>query len=197
MFRLKESGLINESDLIRLLAQGNEQAFRKMFDGYSNKLFNYAFRITDNEELAEEIIMDTFLKIWINRADLTSINRFDSYLYTIVRNRAFNAIKRRAHEAVILKDLSLSKSEYEDCTEETVIYNDYRHLLHQAVNQLPPQQRLVYTLSREEGLKYDEIALQTNLSKNTVKAHLKKAVSTLRIVFTNYMVFTIWVCFSF
>lgn len=194
---MKPAGLHNELDLIRLIAQGNEHAFRKIFDYYSNKLYNYAFRITDREELAEEIVMDAFSKIWINRVDLTGIDRFDSYLYTLVRNQAFNAIKRRAHEALIIKELSLTNTEYHDCTEETVIYNDYQQLLHKAVNQLSPQQKLVYTLSRDEGLKYDEIALQMNLSKNTVKAHLKKAVSTLRIIFTNYLVFTIWVYFSF
>jgi RNA polymerase sigma-70 factor (ECF subfamily) len=195
MFRLKQSGLINELDLIHLLAQGNEQAFRKIFDYYSSKLYNYTFRLTHNEELAEEIVMDTFLKIWINRADLASINSFDSYLYTVVRNQAFNAIKRRSHEAAILKELSLSKSEFQDCTEETVIYNDYKHLLHEAVNQLPPRQKLVYILSRDEGLKYDEIANQLELSKNTVKSHLKKAVSTLRIVFTNYIALSIMMYF--
>lgn len=188
---MKQVGLINESNLIGLLAEGNEKAFRKIFNFYSSKLFNYSFRITDNEELAEEIVMDTFLKIWINRADLIAIGRFDSYLYTIVRNQAFNAIKRRAHEAAILRELSLNNSEYHDCTEETVIYNDYKHLLHQAVNQLPPQQKLIYILSRDEGLKYDEIANQLELSKNTVKTHLKKAVSTLRIAFTNYIVLAI------
>jgi len=180
-----------------LVAEGDEQAFRKIFDHYSDRLYNYAFRITDKEELAEEIVMDAFLKIWINRFDLAAINRFDSYLYTVVRNQAFNAIKRMAHEAVIMKELGLSNTEYHDCTEETVIYNDYQQLLYQAVNQLPPQQKLVYILSRDEGLKYDEIALQLKLSKNTVKAHLKKAVSTLRIIFTNYMVLTIGVYFYF
>ena len=194
---MKPAGLHNELDLIRLVAQGDEQAFRKIFDYYSNKLYNYAFRITDKEELAEDIVMDAFLKIWINRVDLTGINRFDSYLYTVVRNQAFNAIKHMAHEAAIIKELGLNNTEYNHCTEETVIYNDYQHLLNQAVNQLPPQQKLVYILSRDEGLKYDEIALQLKLSKNTVKAHLKKAVSTLRSVFTNYMVIAIWVYFSF
>ena len=102
-----------------------------------------------------------------------------------------------AHESAIIKELSLRNTEYQDFTEETVIYNDYQHLLNNAVNQLPPQQKLVYSLSRDEGLKYDEIATRMSLSKNTVKAHLKKAVSTLRIVFTNYMVFIIWVYFPF
>ena len=91
----------------------------------------------------------------------------------------------------------MRNTEYQDLTEETVIYNDYQHILNNAVNQLPPQQRLVYSLSRDEGLKYNEIAEQLNLSKNTVKAHLKKAVSSLRIVFTNYLVFAAWFYFSF
>ena len=194
---MKQASLHNELDLIRLVAQGNEQAFRKIFDYHKNKLYNYVLRITDNEEIAEEIVMDAFLKIWSNRAELIGIDRFDSYLYTLVRNQAFNAIKRMAHESAIIKELSLRNTEYQDFTEETVIYNDYQHLLNNAVNQLPPQQKLVYILSRDEGLKYDEIATRMSLSKNTVKAHLKKAVSTLRIVFTNYMVFIIWVYFPF
>ncbi len=186
---MKTQVLQNELDLLFLVSEGDELAFRKIFNHYSDKLYSYTFRITDNEELAEEIVMDAFMKIWCNREGLSMINHFDSYLFTLVRNQAFTAIKRRAREASIITKLSLSKSEYQDCTEETVIYNEYQHLLSQAVDQLPPQQRLVYSMSRDEGLKYDEIADQLNLSKNTVKAHLKKALSTLRVVFTNYLVF--------
>ena len=184
---MKTQVLHDELELLNLISNGNEIAFRKIFNHYSNRLYSYAFRITDNEELAEEIVMDTFMKIWCSRNELVSVNNFDSYLFTIVRNHAFNAIKRRAHESLIINQLSLSITEYEDCTEDTVVYNDYQHILSKAVNQLPPQQRLVYSLSRDEGLKYDEIANQLNLSKNTVKAHLKKALSTLRIVFSNYL----------
>jgi RNA polymerase sigma-70 factor (family 1) len=194
---LKTKVLHDELELLNLISNGDEIAFRKIFNHYSNRLFSYAFRITDNEELAEEIVMDTFMKIWCNRQELASANNFDSYLFTIVRNHAFNAIKRRTHESLIINQLSLSKTEYEDCTEDTVVYNDYQHILSKAVNQLPPQQRLVYSLSRDEGLKYDEIANQLNLSKNTVKAHLKKALSTLRIVFSNYLLLSfVFLCFE-
>ncbi len=185
---MKQPILQNELELLKQMAEGDEIAFRKIFDHYKNKLFNYSLRITDNEELAEEIVMDAFLKIWCNREALIYINRFDAYLYTIIRNRAFNAIKRRAHEALIISKLSHSTSEYQDCTEETVVYNEYQYLLNKAINQLPPQQKLVYSMSREEGLKYEEIADQLNLSKNTVKAHLKKALSTLRLLVSNFMI---------
>jgi len=192
---LKVQVLQNELELLGLISEGNEHAFRKIFNHYSDRLYTYAFRITDNEELAEEIVMDAFMKIWCNREELAMVNRFDSYLYAIVRNHAFTAIKRRAHESLIINQLSLTKTEYQDCTEDTIVYNEYQHILSNAVNQLPPQQRLVYSLSRDEGLKYDEIADQLNLSKNTVKAHLKKALCTLRIVFSNLMVFAIGILF--
>jgi RNA polymerase sigma-70 factor (ECF subfamily) len=188
---LKTQVLHDELELLGLISNGDETAFRKIFNHYSDRLFSYTLRITDNEELAEEIVMDAFIKIWCNRKDLCLVRQFDSYLYTIVRNRAFNAIKRRSHESSIINHLSLIKTEYEDSTEDTVVYNEYQHIISNAVNQLPPQQRLVYSLSRDEGLKYNEIADQLNLSKNTVKAHLKKALSTLRIVVSNYLVLAI------
>lgn len=188
--------LQNESEILRLVSEGNELAFREIFNHYSSRLYNYTFRITDDEELSEEIVMDAFLKVWCNRQGLCGIVHFGSYLYTLVRNRAFNAIKRRAHEAVIISKLSLSNSEYQDTTEETVIYKEYQHILSQAVNQLPPQQRIVFSMSRDEGMKYEEIANHLNLSKNTVKAHLKKALSTLRLVVSNYLVLNIYILFS-
>lgn len=186
--------LHNEVALIRLTSKGDEQAFKQIFDFYSNRLFAYVFKITNHEEIAEEIVMDVFLKVWTNRSDLAEIGRFDSYLYAMVRNRAFNIIKRIAHEGAIIKELSLNCTEYQQNTEDTVIYNDVKHLLQDAIEKLPPQQKLVFMLSRDEGLKYQEIAEQLNLSKNTVKSHLKKAVSSLRVVFSNYMVFLLWIC---
>lgn len=194
---MKTKNLHNESALLNLVSEGDELAFRVIYDHYSDKLFNYTLKITDSEELSEEIVMDAFLKIWCNREELNKINHFDSYLFRIVRNQALSEIKRRAHEASIIAKLSLSNSEYQDCTQNTVTYNEYDRLLSQAINQLPPQQKLVYSMSRDEGLKYDEIANQLNLSKNTVKAHLKKALSALRVVIANYMVLVFAITYYF
>lgn len=188
--------LQNESEILNLISEGDELAFRKIYNHYSSRLYNYTFRITEDEELSEEIVMDAFLKVWVNRHGLDEIIHFDAYLYTLVRNRAFNAIKRKAQETVIINKLSLNNSEYQDITEETVIYNEYQHILSRAVDQLPPQQRIVFSMSRDEGMKYEEIANHLNLSKNTVKAHLKKALSTLRLVVSNYLVLSIPILFS-
>lgn len=194
---MKFTVLQDELNLLRLVSEGDEQAFRKIFDFYSGRLYTYVYRISGNEEVAEEIVMDGFMKIWVNRTELLQINRFDSYLYTLVRNQAFNSLKRLAHEQSIIKEMSFTNTEYQEFTEQTVIHKDYQDLLNQTVNQLPPQQRQVYMLSKEQGLKYNEIADQLNLSPNTVKAHLKKAVSNVRTVFANYLAAALFICSSF
>ena len=179
----------NETFLLQLTAGGDENAFRRIYDNYRNKLYSYALKLTKKEALAEEIVQDAFLKIWVNRIDLNEVQKFDSYLHTIVRNQCFNCLKRLAHESLLLKELSYSMSDVHNDNEESIIHKDYLQILNLAVKKLPPQQQLVYNLSRNSGLKYDEIATELNLSKNTVKAHLKKALSSIRVVFTAHKTF--------
>ena len=183
------SVVYNEPVLLQLTAAGDENAFRKIFEAYRDKLYSYALRLTEKEALAEEIVQDAFLKIWLNRNELTEVHKFDSYLYAIVRNQCFNCLKRLAHESRLLKELSYSMTEMHNSNEESIVHKDYLQILNLAVKRLPPQQQLVYNLSRNYGLKYDEIATELNLSKNTVKAHLKKALSSIRIVFTAHKTF--------
>jgi len=194
LFDLASDKLHNEFELILLVAQGDERAFSALFQHYKDKLYSYALRLTEEEELAEEMVQDVFMKIWMSRSELKKIESFDAYLYTVIRNKSYNAIKRRAHEAVILKELSLNMTEMQNSTEETVIVNNYQQLLQQVVSQLPPQQKLIYDLSRTQGLKHEEIALQLKISKNTVKVHLVKALHTIRSAFYNHAI-SIGICF--
>jgi RNA polymerase sigma-70 factor (family 1) len=188
LFDLAHHTLHNELETIRLVTQGDEKAFAILFYHYKDKLYTYALRLTDEAELAEEMVQDVFLKIWINRAELKKIDSIDAYLFTIIRNQSYNAIKKRAHEAVILKELSFNMTEMQNSTEETVIVNNYQTLLQKVVSQLPPQQKLIYDLSRSQGLKHEEIAQQLQISKNTVKVHLVKALHTIRSAFYNHAI---------
>jgi len=180
--------LHNEPEIILLVAQGDEKAFATLFYHYKDKLYSYALRLTGEEELAEEMVQDAFMKIWLSREGLKKIESLDAYLFTVIRNKSYNAIKRRAHEAVILKELSFSLTELQNTTEETVIVNNYRNLLQKVVDTLPPQQKLIYDLSRTQGLKHEEIAQQLKISKNTVKVHLVKALYTIREAFYNHAI---------
>lgn len=124
--------------------------------------------------MAEELVHDVFLKIWRNRELLLDIENFPVYLFVISKNAALNALKKIASERLTFTDLELEAgSEPEPSV-------DYRYaLIDEAIDQLPPQQRQVYLLSRHQRLSYNEIALQMGLSKETVKKYLQIATASM------------------
>ena len=178
--------LYNEKEFLQQVVQGDESAFRTVFDHYRDAIYSFALKVTRREAIAEEIVQDVFIKIWINRAGLPAIHHFPDFLYIIARNHTFNALRKLARErklnAVTTEDLSIAGVS----TEAIIIQRDYDRLLQQAVAQLPPQQRLVYTLGRQEGFTREEIAAQLQISPETVKVHMASALRTLRTYFKDH-----------
>ena len=130
--------------------------------------------------LAEEITHEIFIKIWKNREKLDQIDRPEAYILTIAARHTLDHIKRRLNEARMLQRFSASSRADHNDTEEKMMLRDRATLVQQAIDQLPPQQKLVYRLSRHEGLNYEEIARQMNISPNTVRNHLVKALHFIR-----------------
>jgi len=168
------SALNDEKNLLRQVAAGDERAFTKVFDHYHQRLGAHIYRITRSESVAEELVHDVFLKIWRNRELLSEIENFSVYLFVVSKNAALNALKKIAAERAKFTEL-------DDATEgEPEQPNDYRYaLIDEAIDQLPPQQREVYLLSRHQRLSYHEIALQMGLSKETVKKYLQIATASI------------------
>jgi RNA polymerase sigma-70 factor (family 1) len=162
------------------IVNGDEIAFREIFDLFSPKVYGFAMKLTHSAALSEEIVQDVFVKIWVGRESLENVNYFPSYLYTITRNHTFNILKKLAVEERIKKILIRDLAEEQDESQENTLYQEHHHLLVNAVSQLPPQQRLVYSLCHQQGLKYEEVAEQLNISRLTVKTHMQKALRTIR-----------------
>ncbi|SHE40873.1 RNA polymerase sigma factor [Pedobacter caeni] len=162
------------------LKSGDEYAFRKIFDLHYQKLYMFCYRFLKNRQHAEEIVHDALLNVWTNREKIDE-NRFIlPYLYTITRRLALNALRDIATSQKAMDDLWLNMKTLSNETEEIVLLNDLSQFIEDAVNQLPPQQQLVFRMSRYEGLTFDEIAAKLNLSRNTVKNHLVTALKALR-----------------
>lgn len=178
--------LHNENALLDLVAQGDESAFRVVFDHYRDAIFAFSLKVTRHESIAEEIVQDVFLKIWINRSGLGDIRNFADFLYIIARNHTFNSLRSLARERKLLIDTSADLQIAGVSTEAIIVQRDYDRLLLLAVGQLPPQQKLVYTLGRQQGLSREEIAAQLNISPGTVKVHMAQALRTLRAYFKNH-----------
>ena len=174
--------LCTESILVARLSNGDEQAFLALFHAHKNKLFQYSMRYVRCRAVAEDIVQDTFLKIWEHRSGLSSECSFGAYLFRIARNQIFNQFKKAAHHAAYEKfsaDESLENLNHQ--TEWEVFSADYEEHLQKAVEQLPSQRQRIFKLSRTEGLSHEQIAQELNLSKNTVKVQINKALKTIRV----------------
>lgn len=168
------SALNDEEELLRQVAAGDERAFARLFDHYHQRLGAHIFRITRSAPVAEELVHDVFLKIWLNRELLAGVENFAVYLFVVSKNAALNALKKIAAERARFTDLDVA---CEGIPEQP---DDYRYaLIDEAIDQLPPQQRQVYMLSRHQRLSYNEIALQMGLSRETVKKYLQIATASI------------------
>ena len=163
-------------------------AFRILFKQYHPFVHAFSRRITHSEELAEEIVQDVFLKIWLDRERLNTLDDFPAYLNRMVRNHCFNVLRRLATEAKHMAEHLTDFEEADQSTLEDLDYEEVKRILDEAVESLPPQQKRVYLLCHQEGLKYEAAAAQLNLSPQTVHAYMKEALRKIRTHFKNYSV---------
>jgi RNA polymerase sigma-70 factor (ECF subfamily) len=178
---LQTGGEHNTKELLGQIAVGSETAFAELFRLYHPKIYEVGMMLTRSHELAEELVQDVFLKIWLIKDQLPGINDFPSYLFIMARNRAYLTLRRKINlQKITAGSLSSDMPAYSMETEEQIIYNDYRKLAEQAISRLPVRQQEVYRLSKLQGLKREEVAVRLGIQPATVKEHLAKAVKNIR-----------------
>jgi RNA polymerase sigma-70 factor (ECF subfamily) len=170
----------NEEELLAFIAQGDELAFTRLFDNYRDRIYSIAFRIIHSTTIAEEIVQDVFLKIWLRRARLIEVQNFNAYLFVVTRNHVYKALKQIAKNyeltAFTEKDLLAGDND----SAGLVMEKEYDSLLQKAIDRLPNQQKKVYQYIKEKGLKREEAAGLLHLSPETVKYHLAEAMKNIR-----------------
>lgn len=179
------SPLINENELLAKIAEGDQNALSKIYNHYNKHVYTFAFRYLKSEPDAEEIVQETFLKIWLMGRAAVEIRSLQTYLKTIAVNKCLDRLRYQARR---IKTVSISGDELNEPghneTEEGILLNDLNQIMQRGISQLPDQQKLIYRLCKEQGLKNDEVARQLNLSPHTVRMHMKLALRSLK----NYMI---------
>jgi RNA polymerase sigma-70 factor (family 1) len=173
---MQGKNLADDHELVLKVAEGNEISFAALFSKYSHGLGAYIYGITKDKEIAEEIVLDVFLKIWMTREALAEIKNFKAYLFTLSRNAAISSLRKTIRNRQ--KHLDWKKSNVENGEEENS-KEQILSVIDQAINNLSPQRKKIFLLSREKGMKYHEIAEMEGLSKLTVRAHIQQAVASI------------------
>jgi RNA polymerase sigma-70 factor (ECF subfamily) len=170
-----------DTSLLYEIASGNEDAFELLFEQQRGRLYNYMLKITKSKVVAEEIVLDVFLKLWIGRELLPEIKNMDAFLNKVAYNKALDFLKIASRKKEIHK---LVAKQIEACQEQEadhkLLDSEYQSILKKALDQLSPQRRIIFTLSRMEGLTNEEIAQQLQLSRNTVRNTLHESLQSIR-----------------
>lgn len=180
MLDLNTGKIYNETEILILVSRGDEIAFTKLFEHYQNKLYTVALQLTRSTTLAEEIVEDVFFKIWSRRSNLLEIQNFKAYLFTVTRNHVYKTLKQIAKNYQTIQLTENYHPQAPDSTEDYVIDKEYTSILNEAITRLPNQQKKVYSLIKECGLKREEAASVLNLKPETIKFHLAEAMKNIR-----------------
>jgi len=170
----------NEDVLLRQIARGDERAFKIIFESSYPTVYKAALLVTASTHLAEEVVQDVFLKIWIRRLDLPAISDFRSYLFIMARNQAYKVLKKQLRWQDLQKqtadELDMHLTDLEAEREADKITK----ILEQAIDQLPAQQQTAFRLSKQQHLTREQVARSMNISPETVKKYLAMAMLIIR-----------------
>jgi RNA polymerase sigma-70 factor (ECF subfamily) len=172
---VQNSSTYDEQALLLLCARGDENAFKALFSHWYQLLAGYLFRLTESRELTEDLVQETFVKIWVARENLAEVRHFKSYLLVVSRNHAYDVMKRRLKEQTLHR--AWERETFHGDHEEQDMYRDA--LVDAAIDSLPPRRKEVYLLSRHQRLTYHEIADRLGISRESVKTHIELATNSI------------------
>ncbi len=167
---------ISEQELFERIVTGDVAAFEILYKSYHPRLFAYCRKFIDDPEIAKDLVQETFINLWENKENIGIYISIKSYLFRSIHNISLNNIR---HELV--KDkftnysiFKLKEAEFQyysrfDIGLESIFYKEAEDIVFKITNTLPEQCKEVFLLSRNEGLKNQEIADKLNISVRTVE----------------------------
>lgn len=176
-----EVSTLNIKNLLSSVSTDGRGAFERFYNLYYDQVFRFAYYFLGDKEACREVVTDVFFSVWQSRKKLCDINNIDTYLYIVVKNEAFRYQgKNSVSSRVSLEDVhSLTESEQGESPEEQLETKEMRELLNRAIDELPEKCRLIFLMSREEGLKTKEIADILSIQESTVRVQMKIAIEKL------------------
>ena len=178
--------------LLRFI-QGDESAFEIVFKTDYNRIVGFCQQFIGDKDQSKSLAQDAFVKLWLNREKIESVNGIHSFLYTSAKSSCLNYIR---HDRVIRnyqdEQLQSKERELNDEILESFDFNqlelsELERMINQAINDLPEKCRQVFLMSRMNGRKNNEIAAELSISVKSVEANMTRALKTLRIKLAEFL----------
>lgn len=176
-----------EKELILSIKKGNQKSFELVFKSYYTRLCTYAFDYTKQLETAQDLVKDFFLHFWNNRENLEIKTSLSGYLFRSVHNHCINYLTREKNrnpeiisENLYLIELKLKQPLTTDYPIGYLLAKEMEDQILGEIEKLPGQCREIFKLSRFDDLSHKKIAEKLNISENTVKVQIYRALKKLK-----------------
>lgn len=165
------------------------QNFNKLFNEYYRRFIHFATDYLKDEQVAEDFVSEAFTVYWEKRAELHPETNPPAYILTVIKNKCLNHIKHKQIQQRVIEELKehtewvlqTKISTLEACNPDFIFSKELQNIINSTLEKLPYKTRLVFSLSRDKGLTYSEVANETNLSIKSVEFHISKALKQLRV----------------
>ena len=172
---------INEKRLLTELKNGSFQAFERLYNMYSGKLYNFIMRLSSgNQYMAEEVVQSAFIRVWEVRERVEPESSFISFLCTIAKNLLMNMYQRQTVEYVYNEYLKNTGVDRDSQTEESIDLRFLNEYIDSLAEELPAQRKKIFILSKRQNYTNKEIAEMMGISESTVATQLSLAVKFMR-----------------
>ncbi len=176
----------HERKLVADLIDGDETSFCQLYSLYKERLLYFAIRFLKSADFAEDVFQDAFASVWQNRHFINPNEPFAPYIYTIVKNRILNLLAGIEKEQELKKVILSNSIDFHMKVEEEVIESELDKLLEKALEELTPQQRNIFEMSRKEYKPHKQIAQELNISVYTVQQHISVSIKKIKSYLEKY-----------
>jgi RNA polymerase sigma-70 factor, ECF subfamily len=177
---LNKRSLNSDATLVRRIKENDKFAFELIFNKFNRKLYYFTLGYVHSQAESEEIIQNVFVSLWENRDMLNDAFSIQNYLYKATVNHIYNYFKHQLVRRRYVENMILEGTDIDQETVQDILTNDLGDMVNKIIGELPLRQRVIYRLSRVDGLSHSEIAQRLGLSIRSVENQIYRALKYIR-----------------
>lgn len=170
----------NEKKLLQDLKSGDEHAFQYFYKLYSLPLLRRFTKLVGDNEIAEELLQDLFIKLWDKRHQIDENLSFKAYLFKIVERMVYDHFRKLVRQTALHREIMSTLEEGHHPIEQQIYAKEIENSINNAIDQLPLQQQKIFRLCKIEGKSYQEVAKELGISQATINTHITRATKRIK-----------------
>lgn len=175
---------LTDSQLYSLLISKDQKALEELYNRYERLLYSFAYRMTQNAQMAEDTVQEVFIKLWKEHATYTEDKgKFSSWLLTMTRNTSLDALRKKGKQqevGLLEKDAENMRVPVDEMPEEMLEWKEKGTILRKAITKLKEEQRTIIELFYFHGLSQESISTKLDIPLGTVKSRIRLSLNHLK-----------------